>query len=705
VNRHQSQEKHWDMRHQNEAGKSGSYLFALRLGGTNNWVKEFAVFHEDIMYDANPLAHYGDVAYIPVPVSALCLAEGDVDKRCKSVVLGPPKDGEVGQMPTVYEDKWTAVSGTLAYEGGTLIGIAASTAAGDCCAPYFDRLGRMVGSHRIARVRFERGFFPAADIMDNPRPTRERQWCLTTKSSMEGLTYLDWERATRKDELKVVPLRHTNPVLGVEHVVLTPTPPMVRAEVSKFEVEPEVNAEKSSVCAAFAHVAYTDKARAFTAFREPSVDVLVEVLREGLDMTASAGHGRGRQGEELKLLGASLGADDEASMEAGLRRLAVDTLERFHLLLKGELQHYTWTVFGKKDKYKLKKLNARPMPDTRSIQGPPMELKALYLLCYQKNDAAWTACCDEYEPGENPAEPLRQEFLEAIVQSVAADATDVTGWDRSVPALFLEMYFMYYMKMLDPMLPEAVNRFMFEECSETLMVLPDGQRVWKDGGMPSGWPNTIRVNSVINRVVSYILALERAKDEGRHVSCDEIDGGVFARFCGDDQFRLLGPGFEWAADDRYYELAAEIFPAWKIKREGHVRRVDCEGLRDYILRIPTFVSRTLVPMHGLVWRVPFDLPRTFANFLHQDRDEDKELFESKKMGTEVCALHLLVWHRDGLLESEYLDRYIEQFPPSYMELDRLYDGLYTLGNLRLCGDEEGEKQVRAAWLEAAKRLL
>jgi hypothetical protein len=216
------------------------------------------------------------------------------------------------------------------------------------------------------------------------------------------------------------------------------------------------------------------------------------------------------------------------------------------------------------------------------------------------------------------------------------------------------------------------------------MVLPDGDVVVKTHGMPSGWPNTIRVNSVINRVVTYVNVIHRHDS----VDLDEYDANVLSQFCGDDSRRLLLPGWEDFCDDLYYDKAKHTFPKWVIKREGQVHIKDFEGRNHFIHASPPFVSRVYVKQDGMYWSVPFDLVRLTAKLVHEERGETPEMTEAKALGVEVQMMHLLNWHRRGLLRSDFLDKYRQVFSVHQALCDQLYDAQVTLAFARATSDIE-----------------
>jgi len=313
--------------------------------------------------------------------------------------------------------------------------------------------------------------------------------------------------------------------------------------------------------------------------------------------------------------------------------------------------------------------------------------------------------CDEYEPGDNVAEAVVGKELSRLLSSAVVDATDVTGWDRGVPEVLLRLFFRAYMPLVLPDVPEHVWVYFWDECVNTKMALPCGSLVEKDHGMPSGWPNTIRANSVINRILSYVLTMMRAEELHLELDLEELDDNVYAKFCGDDSKRIIGPGWEWVCDDGFYAVAARAFPKWVIKREGTAYRRDFVRYEDYLVACPPYVSRKYVPMDGLIWRAPFDLVRTMAQWLHQPHDETVELREARRQGTEVSLMHVLNWHRRGKLGSEYLDRYVANFRPDYDLIDSLYHAQYLVGRFQMTGDEDAAHWVQSTIVEHQRQWL
>jgi hypothetical protein len=464
---------------------------------------------------------------------------------------------------------------------------------------------------------------------------------------------------------------------------------MVAHEVDKFDPPAACAVSNDAYSAAWKHTITTDFLNAVTRWEPWCKGEFESFLKKKLEPTSSAGDGRGTQRDEIACMGAAVCPDgtEEERFEAGLTVLRSAVEELAADIVAGKESEVVWGVFGKMDKYSYKKLSRDP-PDTRSIQSPPMLYKALYLYYFGRADERWTVNCPEYEPGENAAHPLVGEDRERVLRSAAMDATDATGWDRGVPAELLHTYFMTYAPKLTVGVPDAIHEYFFATCCCSVLHLPDGRTVQKDHGMPSGFPNTIRVNSVINRVVTYIHVLGRAKQEGRTVDLYDYDQHVWSRFCGDDVLRVLDAGWEWVADELYYELASKHFPKWVLKCEGRARRADYGSLEDYLCASPGFVSRRFMFVDGQLWRVPFDLVRTCAKLLHTKSNETSEERAAVVLGTSVCMMHLLNWHRRGKLVSTYLDAFVTNFAPPQAMLDGLYELELMYGEASMAGQSD-----------------
>jgi hypothetical protein len=151
---------------------------------------------------------------------------------------------------------------------------------------------------------------------------------------------------------------------------------------------------------------------------------------------------------------------------------------------------------------------------------------------------------------------------------------------------------------------------------------------------------------------------------------------------------VLDAGWEWVADELYYELASKHFPKWVLKCEGRARRADYGSLEDYLCASPGFVSRRFMFVDGQLWRVPFDLVRTCAKLLHTKSNETSEERAAVVLGTSVCMMHLLNWHRRGKLVSTYLDAFVTNFAPPQAMLDGLYELELMYGEASMAGQSD-----------------
>jgi len=279
-----------------------------------------------------------------------------------------------------------------------------------------------------------------------------------------------------------------------------------------------------------------------------------------------------------------------------------------------------WMASGKNDRYKLKKALKRA---GRSIQAPTILFKALWKLFFGVSDVTWAQHLKKpYHVGVNSKLPVEQWKVDLMVKAVAVGATDMTGYDRRMPADVMQACFhLYFMEMV-PGLPHSVVDFFAKHTIHSVIAGVDGKLYQKHRGNPSGFPATLRLNSVVLRACTNIVWAHL-------LDCpvDEVEQHVFTEYCGDDSR-------SWALTPKSAAiLLGATSPAtgttmleewdrcfhWEVKDEG---RVALDGTLDGLQTAPHFISRKVVVMDGLVYNCLADPDRLVSKmFLVQEGDK------------------------------------------------------------------------------------
>jgi len=629
-----------------------------------------------------------DIMYVPLPHGLPLVAPGytshdKVDAGSAVsivVVVEKNKDGK--------PEDWVVLSGTVAAVikrgQGAYIAINISTRGGDCCTPYFDRAGKVIARHRYSELLRGPGQgFPAGDAAFPPTPLGKKKPPpkLRTEdmdiSEVQGLKVLG-KTFSVPDKLKVLPLKSEAKTLPLYGLVVKPGHKEVRSEIDKFGEEVVHHVPREMMESCFRHVTLTDGMRSGSIYRGyKSAQDLVPVLVKGLDLTSSAGFGcPGNQGDYVRKLG-------DGDLSLGFLHLAKEVMVLMGLVEAGKVtEKVKWKVFGKEDKYPWKKLEREP-PDTRSIQSPTIYFKCLHLAYYAESDDAWTTHCPEYAVGVNMDRPVPISMARKIKKTKTSDGTDAKGWDRYTPADFMEMYFQEYLPCVAIGVPKNVRDFFAENTIRSVLVLADGAIVEKDHGIPSGYPNTLRINSVINRVVTYCAECMFAEKQDIELDLKDVDFECVHLFCGDDMIRFMSDKYSYLTSDAYYAFLKDLFPKWEFKLEG---RAEHNGsFEEYLEASPPFISRKFVMQDGVLWMPHHNIMRVMTVMLyHHPDDKDPLVAASRRDGVCDALLHSLAWKHRGILESKLLDNFCRIFDVNTAKYAQRYrkhhiDALYREG--------------------------
>lgn len=245
---------------------------------------------------------------------------------------------------------------------------------------------------------------------------------------------------------------------------------------------------------------------------------------------------------------------DEEYRKAGLLILAKHWLDWFE---KGVLQEPAdpmydsyYYVFGKNDTYKVSKLLKGQV---RTISACDWRIKALWLYYFAVSDASWNADKDDNHYVCHVTKGT--EWHHVMQKIIAADekvSFDITGNDRYMNEAVMEEFFDVYMSRMSPMTNHfcAALRVLKDTTIYTKMVLGDTM-FRKTGGVPSGMPNTIRINTVVSEASHRALV----RLAGINVSD--------TKYCGDDIISIMS-----SEDASKLQAAYSENTKWELKVEG-----------------------------------------------------------------------------------------------------------------------------------------
>ena len=304
-----------------------------------------------------------------------------------------------------------------------------------------------------------------------------------------------------------------------------------------------------------------------------------------------------------------------------------------------------WTVFGKLDRYKKKKMNVG-----RTIQAPPFELKVLHLVYFEDKDSEW--CCRMAAgeaawvyAGHDFDMPVSEKRIRVYANAKAALALDMTAFDRRMTGEMISAHF-EHLDTLYPGVPEMMYQFFYHVVVNTKLVLSDGSMWQKARGNPSGYPNTLRLNCSVN-MMSWLLCIESLmgwQDLNPQRFLVMLYKHFHIEICGDDS-RV------WALTDvaaDALKLADEWWNdnlPWETKVEGYTVFDRNKGF-DCLLDAPPMVSRRFAIFKfggdSYLFEPLMDVSRCLSRWLH-DVERPPERQEEVELG--VSTTVALLWYQ------------------------------------------------------------
>lgn len=268
-----------------------------------------------------------------------------------------------------------------------------------------------------------------------------------------------------------------------------------------------------------------------------------------------------------------------------------------------ETLQFSFYVHSKEDKYAPSKILSGAY---RSIQGgdwvPQVIIsKYCHLWSYQLKE-----CVPEIVVKVGPEWDRRM----ARFWSKYTYASDITAFDRCVNRTLIRK-FVDYLGVVTSM-PVLLANCMFEMICSGSLILPDGRRMTRDGGNPSGMPLTAEMNAFIHfwmclDVFSYHLKIEP----------DEVLNRLIFALCGDDE--LVGGNEE---DIDKLKDTPEIFLnrwGFTVKQELYIKEGKEVSTFPPGFHAP-FLDCTSIRVGGITLPLPVRPHRRLASLFYEPKD-------------------------------------------------------------------------------------
>jgi len=298
------------------------------------------------------------------------------------------------------------------------------------------------------------------------------------------------------------------------------------------------------------------------------------------------------------------------------------------------------------------------------------------------SDADWTNNEESrYYVCHSQNEPLQARYRDSFVNCLEVAATDVTGWDRSMPSMGLYYFFYCYLPRVCIGMPEQVVEYMFRNTTFSLLCSLDELHI-KAHGNPSGFPNTIRLNCVVHRAVNLLLASLALEKAGQSMDFDEVESEFFSLYCGDDvinfamtdRVRAIMP--KQGSPGSLIELWSTLTP-WVVKLEGHMVLEGLDPLTVDLTDFPPFVSHKPIRLYG-EWYFALCKPeKVITKVLLEgsgcNESEKRKNVAEVVLGVTVSLLHSVLKHLDrdfseSWPEDPVVNFLISRWEPDHAEL-------------------------------------
>ncbi len=519
--------------------------------------------------------------------------------------------------------EWKLVVGVVRAVRGDIIAYELSTMPGTCRMAVFDGRGQIVAGHYYPYVPVGQQLLPAGEPENGGIPSGWVESYSPPPVYFDTLPHGRDAGATSEEVSRLVPYLRTEDfkVYGLrrdarmeffkpEYHIAKPSTAMLFSEVEKF-FEPLAVAFDKDVLkeAVFATAILDYDGRSF-ALVPTAVDFENTLRLMDNERTNAGSDLFGGNHHEYIL---ERGGGD---VEKGITVIAADAL-RLYGVICGDvaateedelalLKLRMWCIQGKRDGYKDKKLYVG-----RSIQAPSLMMKLLHRTVFGQADTDWLSRQFMFRAGYDMDQAVPDRLSQLYGRTVASLGLDESAFDRRMPREFMQAYFQFLLPFMCQGAPREFCEFMGSCAIDSLLVFTTGDVREKRRGNPSGYPNTLRLNCVVQLLSWCYAALIRSKelglDWGHRDVVDLFERDVFLEICGDDsRANVLTPlGLEFLDGKNDFAAWLAVWRKhlpWDVKIEGSVlfeHKFTDEGVRFNqpfewrAARFPPLVARNL----------------------------------------------------------------------------------------------------------------
>jgi hypothetical protein len=560
-------------------------------------------------------------------------------------------------MAMYYDSSWFTLVGSVGkvFDNGCFQ-TKYSTKAGCCRMVVCNARGEIVGGHFFARIDAEQDA-PGAMPEDGVIPKKFEMEYAVPPMIPQGEDEYDLGKAgpfQRIDPYKIYPLRtDVDVAVSTPYVLMKPSTEMLHKEVVRF-FEPVEWAPDPKCWAVARKATCAYEGDAGLPFEMPSLEefeLLALAMDSGRIMAGSSDLGATHHDYFLQVGGGDSAAGARlvaADVWGFATRFGTDEQTEADALLLESMR--IWAVQGKRDGYKFKKLDVG-----RSIQAPNVELKLLWKALFAESDTHWIMRDWSVRAGYNFDRAVPRHLYDQYVKAKGAIGLDETAFDRRVMPEMAEFFFGEYMPFLNPGVPQRLLGAIYDVTTNSVLLCTDGRAFIKKRGNPSGFPNTLRYNCVVQTLVwCYAIAL-RLQNMGQPCEATDVvrflDEDCFMEVCGDDS--RLNALTELAVDVldlrndgcAILQVWRDHLP-WEVKVEGCVLFGPSMDLVTRMNAYPPLISRKLVVVDGLLWSPLYNHSRTVRRLVHDDNRNQEE--EEELRTSAYATLSLAVyWHIKG----------------------------------------------------------
>lgn len=540
---------------------------------------------------------------------------------------------------------WYDVVGTVQLVSPVAVAYDMSTKSGCCRMPIFDQQGYVVAGHYYPYVDTPAGRFPGGQTEDGEIPAKWEARYSPPPITPQGLRVGETAfRApfARIEDLKVCGLRADTDMTWyqADFHMAKPSTQMLHEELAKFFEPISITLDQRLLKVAVSAAMKLDAEGSHPAPRAPRISDFVAMLRTMDNERTNAGSDMfgGSHRDYILEMG-------DGDLELGILRLAEKAHHLYQCIIgaeeatdddRDELFLMTcWCVQGKRDGYKYRKLYKG-----RSVQAPNLTFKLIYRTILADSDAFWISRKWMFRVGYDMDKPVDPELASIYKATLASLGLDQTGFDRRMMEEFMRMYFLVYLPYSCPGVHPTYCQFLADATIDSYLVLTDGTVYQKHRGNPSGFPNTLRLNCVVQLFAwCYAMAVRLEQLTGNEVSDNDVvetfERDVFLEICGDDSranvltergLALLDVQGDF---DEWLTIWRERLP-WEVKIEGKAvfaYTLDAAGNvvfelpdEDRMFLFPPLVARNLVVFDGYLWSPLHNPLRCIRKLMSQGTD-------------------------------------------------------------------------------------